>query len=300
MTHPVKASSGEEPNGGIRARPLTRHIGVEVAGLDLTRPLADEQVAVIQELLFRHTVLIFRDQELTPTDHVRFTRYFGEPEIHPLGQFNLPTHPEVVIISNVFRDGKPIGIYDDNEMEWHVDHAPTPRPSGGSFLFAVKAAEVGGDTLFAAADAAFDALPAKTKERVQGLRARHSTRHLVEERQKTFKSDNGLKAERARVTMPDVIHPLVRTHPVTGRKSLLIGSLSIAEIVGLAELEGTALVQQLLEHMTQDKFVYRHEWRTHDLVCWDNRTAVHTATPCDRRRYTRVLHRTSVGGDPVT
>lgn len=265
--------------------------------MDLSASLSPKEVEAIRHLLLRYTVLVFRDQRLDPKDQVRFTRHFGEPDVHPLRQFHVPGHPEVVIVSNVFRDGEPIGIYDDNAIEWHVDHATSRRPSRESFLYSITAANVGGDTLFAAADAAYQSLAPGLKERINGLQARHSTRHFIEERRKRTESHAGLTAEATRFAMPDVIHPLVRTHPVTGRKSLMVGSLTIAEIMGLPDDEATRLVQELLEHATQDEFVYRHRWRERDLVCWDNRNALHTATPCDRPRHSRLLHRTSIRED---
>lgn len=281
----------------ITLRPLGKHIGVELVGLDLSQPLAPDLFAEVRDLLIEHSLLLFRGQSLTPKDQVRFSGAFGELELHPLEQYRVPGQPEVLVISNVFRNGQPIGLYEGDEIEWHVDQAPTPCPSMGAFLYCVKPSEEGGETWIAAPHAAYEALSEATKARIDGLRALHSmawfSEQLLERRHHPNKPPLNVEE---RSHEPDVVHPLVRTNPDNGRKSLFVGSMTIREIEGLDPEEGRALVRELLEHTTRNEFVYRHKWRRGDLLCWDNRSTIHTATPCDRHRFERIMHRTSVKG----
>jgi taurine dioxygenase len=278
---------------GLGINNLAKHIGVEVTGVDLSRPLADVDFARILELFHERSVLVFPRQHITPTQQLAFTQLFGEVELHPMVEYTVPRCPEVLIVSNMFHDGKPIGLYDGDDIEWHVDQAPTPRPCLATLLYCIQAAEVGGDTLFASSAAAYEKLDSETKERVDGLRAVHSMVYFYEQM-----LENRPSAESKRIG-PDVIHALVRTHPITGRRSLFVGSKTIRAVVGLNEQEGRALIDGLLKHATKEEFVYRHKWRDGDLVCWDNRSVIHTPTPCDRQKYHRLLHRTTVRGEVI-
>jgi alpha-ketoglutarate-dependent taurine dioxygenase len=280
----------------LSTQPLTAHIGVKVDGVDLSQPLSDATFAEILRLVHDHALVVFRGQRLTAHDQVQFSRRFGELEVHPLQEYSPQGYPEILLISNIFENGQPIGLYEGGDIEWHVDQAPTPQPPEFTFLYSRKAAKTGGDTLYAAAEAAYQALPEPVRERIDNLQAVHSMSHFLDARSKVGGEARPRRNEESRRTAPDVTHPLVRTHPVTGRRSLFVGSMTIKELVGVDREEGRALVDELLDHLTQDRFVYRHHWQEGDLVCWDNRSTVHTPTPCDRLRDQRVLHRTTVKG----
>ncbi|WP_063711451.1 MULTISPECIES: TauD/TfdA dioxygenase family protein [Nocardia] len=274
--------------------PLASTFGAEVFGIDLSGPLEESVSASLIDDLLKYRVLVVRDQALSHEDHIRVSRVFGEPEIHVQDQFTVPGFAQIVTISNIHRNGVPIGLYDgDNEQEWHTDLSFRPAMSSVSLLYSVIAPEVGGQTRFADTTAAYDDLPAELRARVDGLEAVHSMVHLFERQA----ADNPAKvplteAQRARV--PDVVHPLVRQHPQTGRRSLLLGEMIIRNIVGLDESESASLLDRLHAHATAERYVYSHRWAVGDLVIWDNRATMHTASPCDHTRHQRLLYRTTV------
>ncbi|MFD4406591.1 TauD/TfdA dioxygenase family protein [Nocardia sp. NPDC058499] len=273
---------------------LTSTFGARIFGVDLSRPLEESVSASLVGDLLKYRVLVIRGQSLSHEDHIRVSRLFGEPEIHVQDQYAVPGFAQIVTISNIHRNGVPIGLYDgDNEQEWHTDLSFRPAMSSVSLLYSVIAPESGGETRFADTTTAYDDLPAGLRARVDGLSAVHSMVHLFERQA----ADNPAKvpltdAQRAQV--PDVVHPLVRRHPRTGRRSLLLGELIIRNIVGLGESESTGLLEQLHAHATAERYVYSHRWAVGDLVVWDNRATMHTASPCDRTRHQRLLYRTTV------
>jgi taurine dioxygenase len=277
-----------------RLEQLGPTFGARITGLDLRKPLDDETENEIIKDLARHRVLVLPEQNLEHADQVRFSRSFGPLDTYPVSKYIVSDYPEVLVISNIFKDGEPIGLYDgDDQMEWHTDYSWKETVSRASLLYSVLAPAQGGDTLFADSTAAYDELPAALKERIEDLQAVHSMAYLVD----TEVQNNPHKAPltpEERAKMPDVAHPLVRRHPVTGRRSLLLGSMIISGIVGLAAAESTALLNELLTHATAGRFVYRHHWAVGDLVIWDNQATMHTRTPCDSQQYQRLLYRTTV------
>ncbi|RJO77627.1 TauD/TfdA family dioxygenase [Nocardia panacis] len=279
---------------GYRIDSLATTFGARVSGIDLTRSLDEDTAAALADHLLQYRVLVIGDQQLTHADHLRVSRVFGEPEIHVQDQYTVAGFPQIVTISNIHRDGVPIGLYDgDNEEEWHSDLSWKPRMSAVSLLYSVVAAQVGGQTRFADTTAAYDDLPPLVKDRVDRLVAVHSMTHL-EQRQQAHHAAKVTLTARQRARVPDVTHPLVREHPVTGRRSLLLGDMIIAAIVGMPDDAAGALLAQLHAHATAPQYVYAHYWRVGDLVIWDNRAVMHTASPCDHTRYQRKLYRTTV------
>ena len=242
----------------------------------------------------KYRVLVVRDQVLSHEDHIRVSRLFGEPEVHVQDQYTVPGFAQIVTISNIHRNGVPIGLYDgDNEQEWHTDLSFRPQMSSVSLLYSVVAPEVGGQTRFADTTAAYDDLPDELAVRVDGREAVHSLVHLFEQQA----ADNPAKVpltEVQRARVPDVVHPLVRLHPRTGRRSLLLGDMIIRNVVGLGQAESAVLLDQLHAHATAERYVYSHRWAVGDLVIWDNRATMHTASPCDHSRHQRLLYRTTV------
>jgi taurine dioxygenase len=274
--------------------PLGPTFGARVTGLDLRAPVDRETADRLIDDLTRHRVLVLPGQDLDHAAHVRFSRLFGPLDVYPVSRYVVAEHPEVLKISNIFEDGEPIGLYDgDEQEEWHTDYSWRKVMSRASLLYSAIAPEQGGDTIFADATAAYDDLPDETKARIDGLRAVHSMAYLVEQELLTNPHKKPL-TEEERARTPDVEQPLVRRHPVTGRRSLLLGSMIISGIVGMGEAEGRALLDELHAHATSDKYVYRHHWSVGDLVIWDNDATMHTRTACDHTKHHRLLYRTTV------
>jgi taurine dioxygenase len=232
-------------------------------------------------------VLLFRDQHLDDAALVRFTARFGELEIAPLfhGRRFVEDFPEVMIISNLKVDGREIGSLGNSEAYWHSDLNFTEKPPDGSFLYALEAPLSGGDTSFANMYAAWETLPATLRERIEGRFLWHDAR---------FNSAGYLRE----VRLPDVRHPIVRTHPETGRKALYLGRRANARIDDLPLEESDALLDAVWEHATQPSLVWRHHWRPGDLLMWDNRCTLHRRDSFGASQR-RIMHRTqSLGSRP--
>jgi taurine dioxygenase len=269
-------------------------LGAEIRGVDLSTPLDDETFAQIRHALLEgNGLLLFRDQRLTPEDQIAFSRRFGPLMIHVLRQYALPAYPEILRVSNVIENGVPIGLGDAGRY-WHSDLSYTAEPSFGSLLYALEVPGEGGDTSFANMSAAYEALSGELKARLVGKRAIHSYSHRYAQL-----SDSKWRPPLTQSQMeelPEATHPVVRTHPDAGRKCLFVNEGFTARIVDLAELESRDLLDFLFWHCTQACFVYRHVWRQHDLVFWDNRCVIHMAHGCPPQ-LRRHMHRTTIKGD---
>ena len=269
-------------------------LGAEILGLDLSRPLSPRQFQRIHKAHLDHHLLVFRDQRITPQQQVDFSRRFGPLQIHVLRNFQLPAHPEVLIISNIIEDGKPIGLGDAGHF-WHSDLSYKEKPSLGSLLHAQELPAEGGDTLFANMHLAWDTLPAALRHAVQDARAEHSYLTQYEELRRRSPFRPALTQAQIDEVKP-VTHPVVRTHPETGRKALFVSEHFTTRIVGIPEDESRALMAELFAHSVLPAHIYRHKWAPHDLVFWDNRALMHLAggTPEHLRRK---LYRTTIEGD---
>jgi len=269
-------------------------LGAEIIGLDLNRPLPQRDFQRIHKAHLDHHLLVFRDQRITPQQQVDFSRRFGPLQIHVLRNFQLPSHPEVLIISNIIENGKPLGLGDAGHF-WHSDLSYKEKPSLGSMLHAQELPLEGGDTLFANMHLAYDTLPAALRHAVQGARAEHSYLAQYEELRRRSPFRPALTQVQIDEVKP-VVHPVVRTHPETGRKALFVSEHFTTRIVGIPEDESRALLAELFAHSVKPEHVYRHRWAPHDLVFWDNRSLMHLAggTPDHLRRK---LYRTTIEGD---
>lgn len=275
-------------------RRLPGPFGAEVVGLDLSVPLANEDFARIHRAHLAHHVLVFRDQRITPDEHVRFSQRFGPLQIHVQRKFQLAGHPPVLVVSNIRENGQPIGLGDAGHF-WHSDLSYKERPSLGSLLHAHELPSEGGDTLFADQHAAYEALPSALKARIDKMQAEHSYLARYDE----LRARNPWRPALTQAQIDEVrpvIHPVVRTHPETGRKALFVSEHFTTRILGLAESDSRLLLQELFAASTQPRLQYRHRWQPHDLVFWDNRSVVHLAagTPDHLRRK---LYRTTIEGD---
>jgi taurine dioxygenase len=269
-------------------------LGAEVIGLDLSLPLATSDLARLHRAHLDYHVLVFRDQHITPAQQVDFSRHFGALQIHVLRNFQLPEQPEVLVISNIQQDGKPVGLGDAGHF-WHSDLSYKETPSLGSMLHAQELPAEGGDTLFANQHAAWDALPDDLKREVEGLQAEHWYLARYDE----LRQRNPYRPQLTQAQIDEVkpvSHPVVRTHPETGRRALFVSEHFTTRILGVSAQRSRELLDLLFDYGTRAEHVYRHQWQPHDMVFWDNRSLMHLAAGCpDHLR--RKLHRTTIEGD---
>jgi taurine dioxygenase len=278
----------------LEIRPLSDALGAEVIGLDLNQPLSAYELERIHQAHLDHHVLVFRDLRITPAQQIEFSRRFGPLQIHVLKKFQLAGHPEILIVSNIKENGEPIGLGDAGHF-WHSDLSYKEKPSLGSMLHAQELPAEGGDTLFANQHTAYDALPAGLKKQIANLKAEHTYLAKYEELRARSPWRPKLTQEQLDEVKP-VVHPVVRTHPETGRRALFVSEHFTTRIVGLPEDESRGLLAELFALSVKPEHVYRHEWQAHDMVFWDNRSVMHLAagTPDHLRRK---LYRTTIEGD---
>tara|TARA_B100000676_G_scaffold279783_1_gene303394 strand:+ start:2037 stop:2870 length:834 start_codon:yes stop_codon:yes gene_type:complete len=271
----------------IEIKPKTsRGFFAEIYGADVNN-CGEAEFSVIKRAHLEHGVIAIRNQNLTPEQQIAFSRRFGPLSIHVLKEQLLPGHPEILLVTNKKENGRFLGI-PDLGRKWHTDQSYEEKPALGSLLYALEVPKDGsGDTWFADMTAAYEALPKFERRRLDTFRAEHRYDH----KHKNFElSDNQIEL------LPGVTHPLVRTHPETGRKSLYLGVQLVKRIIGLAKDESDNLLADLHAHCTKPNFVYCHKWHKGDLVFWDNRCTMHAAQSYDTTRYTRHMHRTTVIG----
>jgi taurine dioxygenase len=288
------APVGAPASQRIEIRPFDAPVGAEVCGLNLNQPLAPTDFTRIHRAHLDHHVLVFRDQRITPEQQIAFSRRFGPLQIHVLHQFQLAGYPEVLVVSNVVENGKPVGLGDAGHF-WHSDLSYKETPSLGSLLHAQELPAEGGDTLFANMHLAFDTLPVHLRRAVDGRVAEHTYLAKYAELQRRSPWRPDLDAAQIAQVKP-VVQPVVRTHPETGRKALFVSEHFTTRVIGLPEDESRQLLDALFAHSTRPEHVYRHRWAQHDLVFWDNRSLMHLAagTPDHLRRK---MYRTTIEGD---
>jgi taurine dioxygenase len=285
---------GEVVESRVRIAPLSDVMAAAVEGLDLAQPMSRQDRELVESAFNQYKVLCFRDQDLTMDELVAFSKTWG-----PLTEHTMPGQlrdgiTEVNIATNKGPDGKPSGKHPDlTAMRWHTDRSWRRDPALATILYGVEVPSVGGDTLFVNCTKAYDGLPHEMKTRIDPLFAIHS----VEYSRKTAPEGPAATEYELR-NHPPIAHPLARTHPATGKRSLYIGCHAW-KIDGLAEEEGRRLLDELLEFATQPPYVYAHKWRRHDLLMWDNRCTLHAATPYDTTRELRTMYRTVVSGGPT-
>jgi taurine dioxygenase len=276
----------------LEIRPTGAALAAEIRGIDLSQPLGDNIFGEIEHAYNEYGVIFFRNQQITPEQQVAFTRRFGEIEFNIFGErWSVPGCPEIVVVSNITEDGKPIGVRRAGE-NWHSDMCYTPRPPRGTILYAIETPELYGlplgDTEFASTAAAWDALPDSLRRRIEGRRALFD----FTGRKRAFPPTRE-EIERN----PPVLHPIVRTHPKTGRKCLYVMRDDCTGIEGLAAEEADALICALADHIVkQPQFIYRHQWRPGDLLMWDNCTVQHRAIEDYDLPQRRLMHRTTMSG----
>ncbi|MFZ0848105.1 MAG: TauD/TfdA family dioxygenase [Hyphomicrobiaceae bacterium] len=280
---------------GMSIRRLSPAIGAEVTNVDITRPLDDETVDSLKLALAEHCVLLIRNADITPERHLAFSRYFGSLERHLLAEFSLAGHPEIFIVSNVKEHGKLKGAVYAGQF-WHSDLSYMNNPSLGSLLLCHEMPEVGGDTMWANMYLAYDTLSQPMQAFINGLKAVHDYGHAYDTYFAKLPDRPPLSPEQ-RAKTPPVTHPMVRSHPVTGRKALYVNAGFTKGIAGMPDEESGPILEFLFRHSTRPEFIYRHKWRVHDMMFWDNRCSMHYALADYDFSVRRHMHRTTIAGD---
>jgi taurine dioxygenase len=275
----------------MRLRPLCPGFGLEATGVDLARPLSKAAFAKLERAFFKGQVLVIRGQKLNASEFAAFACRLGPPEPHVIDQFHHPDDPNILILSNVQVDGKPSGLADAGSY-FHTDYSYLQVPARATMLYSIEVPQQGGDTLFANQYAAYDGLDDAMKRRIEPLFAIHhyGNRNEQDEASRTAAS---LLTPEQKAKMPLVAHPIVRRHPVTGRKALYAVAGSSFGIVGMTDAEAVALLDVLAAHATQPEYRYSHNYRVGDVVIWDNASLLHSATLTDAA-YPRTLWRITI------
>jgi taurine dioxygenase len=278
-------------SAGIVIRSLDPVAATEITGIDLAQPLDERTFAEIETAFNQSGVIAIRDQKITPAQQIAFSRRFGEIEVnYNSGKYGLPEHPEIYRISNITKDRKPIGSRRAGE-NWHSDMIYSARPPRATMLYAIEVPELHdlmlGDTAFANAGAAYDALPEPMKRHIDGMEG------IFDFASRT-RSETPDAATVKRY--PPVQHPIVQAHPFTGRKCLYMNRDDCTGIAGLLREEAEALVVALSDHVIKPEFLYRHKWRKGDIVMWDNCTMQHKAIIDYDLPRRRLMHRMTIAG----
>jgi taurine dioxygenase len=271
-------------------------LGAEISGLDLSKPIAPDEVRTIEDVWRERLVVVFHDQRLSDPQLIAFSRNFGAldpPGPNPYGEPFLKDHPELNVISNIVENGRPLGNLGDGEAVWHADMTYVEIPPKAAMLHALEVPppEAGGNTWFANMFAACVALPAPLKQAAEGRIAVHDA--------STNSAGMLRKGYKAVTDVRETVgarHPLIRTDKATGRKALFLGRRPNAYVVGLAVSESEALLDALWAHATQPQFILCHQWKVGDLLMWNNNSVLHRRDPFDPRTR-RIMHRSQIKGD---
>lgn len=269
-------------------------IGAEIQDVDLAKPLSGEAFSHLEAAFNKHAVLCFRDQRLDEPQLIAFARRFGEVEKIFLTHYAHPEYPEIMYVSNIKENGRDIGHADAGRV-WHTDMSYTARPPRATMLYALEVPVDNGvtlgDTLFSSAADAHDALPPERQKRIANLRAIHQVAG------RRARTGTGQEDQALRYQQPAVVHPVVRTHPYTGRKCLYVSKGECEGIVGMPKDEALALIDELADHIIDERFRHTHRWRLHDLLMWDNCTVQHLASlDYQWPQHRRLMHRVTVDG----
>ena len=275
---------------------LSDVLGAEIIGADVG-DLDDAEFDEVHDAFLKHHVLVFRAQDLPPEKQINFAQRFGELDVHIQKDNKYSEHEAIQILSNKKVNGKYVGSPSAGEA-WHSDLSYTDIPTLCTMLYAMEIPEIGGDTEWSNMYLAYEGLPDKIKNRIDGLHARHTFNRFRNPRVEVPDVYKGKGKERyVDIAPPDAIHPVVRTHPETGRKALYISERFTIGIEELEEDEGQALLDELIAHQKQRDFIYRHKWDLRDLTIWDNRCLIHLACGGVPEGQIRHMHRTIVRGD---
>jgi taurine dioxygenase len=284
------------PDSNLEIVPLSPAVGAEIRGLDLAQPLDGATFEKIHGAWLEHLILLFRGQAMDDGDLVAFSRRFGALDIAPPNENGtrfVAGHPEILVISNVVQDGTAIGSLGAGEAIWHSDMSYLAAPPTGSLLLALEVPDQGGDTGFCNLYRALDALPADLRAQIADKTIKHDA---------TTNSAGYLREGAHAVTdvtrSPGASHPIIRSHPESGRPVLFLGRRRNAYVDGLPLADSEALLDTLWSHATNPAFTWHHRWRKGDLLLWDNRAVLHRRDPFDETAR-RIMHRTQIKGTAV-
>jgi alpha-ketoglutarate-dependent taurine dioxygenase len=285
-------------------KPSGEILGCRIEDLDLSQPFGERELGVTLRCLADYGVVCFPNQSLDPAGQVAFSRMFGDLEVHVSGAFQEPGHPEMMILSNIVEDGKPIGLADAGQ-DWHTDMSFSKTIAFVNVLYALKVPRRDGRplgaTLFASMTAAYDALPDDVKQRIEGRTATHDFEKFWE----MMRQRAGAKTSRAPMTeeqkrqKPPVSHAMVMVHPISGRKILYVDPGYTVSIDGMDKQESDELLEFLFRHQLQPQFQYAHHWAEGDLLIWDNLQTLHNAEADYRADEHRLIKRCQAMADQV-
>jgi taurine dioxygenase len=276
----------------FECRPLSTALGAEIRGLDLSKPLEEDVFAAVHDTLMDRHVLVFRDQALSREEQLAFARRFGEPEVHPIAN-GLAEHPEVIRVL------KPRGEAAYFGTSWHTDNTFFEEPSGVTVLYGEKVPPVGGDTLFASMVKAWETLSEPMRAFLEPLSAVHSASSAYDPKttgDAKYKGETAITYTYSDSIYDEVEHPVVRTHPDSGRRALFVNPMFTQRIVGLNPDESEALLGMLYAHATRPELLCRVRWEPGSVTMWDNRCVQHYAID-DYEDYERVMYRVTVAGE---
>ena len=279
-------------NDSLNFSDLAPFMGAEVDGLDINQPLSDERFATLRRKLAERSILLVRDQDLSPASHIAFSQRFGELEEHVLQDFCLNDHPEVFVVSNIKENGKHIGAYGGSK-EYHSDLAYIEKPSLGSIFYCLECTQEGGETSFVSMFEVYDALPQDRREWLTQQKAvfDYPWNHKIRNAHRPPLSETQI------AETPPVSHPCVRSHPEPRRRAAFFSPIWIRNFEGMTEEESQPILLELCDFAMQPKFTYVHKWRPGDVLIWDNRSSMHKAMPFDEMNGRRRMHRTTICGD---
>lgn len=273
-------------------------IGAKVQGIDLSI-LSDDNISEINNLWLKYLILLFPNQDISDEDHIKFGRKFGQLEKHPSLSHRSSKNPEIYRVSNVSEEGKIIPSkntswqYLKQSWLWHTDSSFREIPSKGSILHGISTTRKGGSTYFANMYEAYNDLDKATKESINNLWVIHDHDYIINLSSELKSKQNKGSYEE----LPPVKHPLVQTHPVTRKKSLFLSPHTMVNIDGFNEIDGRNLLDELIDHSVQSKYVYKHEWTDNDIIMWDNRCTMHSVEPFDNNTIKRIMHRVTLVGE---
>lgn len=278
---------------------LAAPIGAEIVGLDIGGQVNEADYQILRDALHENSVIVLRNQDISPAQQKDFAGHFGEPRASFYNRYGVPEEPALTIVSNIkHEDGEQIGIADAG-MLWHTDGSYLKRPDMYTLLYGIeipqKDGRALGNTIFTSCWGAYDALPADLKIRIDGLRAVHSFSAHIEKKQARGQLKRAPLTAEQKSRLPDVDHPVVRRHPINGRKCLFVTEGHTSHIVGMEKNESDALLEFLTEHLKKPEFHYTHSWKKGDLVIWDNCAVQHLAV-FDYGDIPRRLHRAGISG----
>lgn len=278
----------------IQVRPISGAIGAEIHGVDLSTPLDDQTFAEVRKAFNEHLVIFFRDQEMSIEQHKQFCLRFGTLDVDRFVVPAVPEHPELIVV--IKKEGEKFAFGNS----WHADVTFYEKPSLGSVLYALEVPPFGGDTLFSNTYMAYEALSPGLRATLDGLKAVHTAvgAYDLAAQARKFTTERTIKirTDREHEAQAEMAHPIVRTHPDTGRKGLFVNAAYTKRIEGMSEEESRPLLGYLYDHITRPEFTCRFRWRKNSVAFWDNRFAQHYANN-DYHGYLRVMHRFTIEGD---